>query len=190
MLTETEVNDSTRSRRAAPPGIWSVDPARSNVTFTVKHMLVASVQGRFTEFGGALEITPDGAATAHGTVNAASIDTNEPVRDERIRRSEEFFDVERFPEISYASRHITHADNHIVIVGDLTIRGVTRELELRGQTSDPFRDACGKARITLGLDGEFARSQFGITWNETMDKGGVLLADKVKLKLDISATHI
>jgi polyisoprenoid-binding protein YceI len=190
MLTETNASDSTRNRHAAPAGRWSVDAARSHVTFTVRHMLVASVQGRFTEFGGTLEVTPDGAATARGTVNAGSIDTDEPVRDERMRRSAEFFDVERFPEISYASRHVTLSDNRIVILGDLTLRGITRELELRGQASDPFRDANGKARITLGLRGELDRSRFGITWNETIDKGGVLLGDKVKFKLDISATHI
>src|SRR5208283_5518124 len=100
--------------------------------FTVRHMLVASLQGRFTEFGGTLEIAPDGGATVHGSVNAASIDTNESVRDERLRRSTEFFDVERFPEISYASRHIMHGDDRIVIVGELTLRGITRELKLSG----------------------------------------------------------
>ena len=182
--------DSTRHSRVAPPGIWSVDAASSSVAFAVRHMLVASLQGRFTEFEGTLEVTPDGTATAHGTINAASIDTNEPVRDDRLRCSAEFFDVERFPQISYSSRDIERDDESITIAGDLTIRGITHELRLQGQTRGPVPDATGNPRIALLLRGELDRSQFGMTWNEALDKGGVLLADKVRINLDISARQI
>ena len=188
MLTDTSASDFTRHSLAAASGRWSVDAARSRVTFTVRHMLVANVRGRFTEFGGALEFAADGTVTARGTVEAASIDTGEPVRDERLRHAAEFFDVERFTEISYVSRQITFADQRIVIVGELTLRGVTRELELGGEVSGPVRDGAGTTRITLCLQGVLERSQFGITWNETVDRGGVLLADRVKVRLDISAT--
>ena len=167
--------------------MWSVDPARSSVEFAVRHMLVASLRGRFTDFEGMLEVTPDGTLTAHGTVNAASIDTNEPVRDERLRRSAEFFDVERFPQISYSSRDIARDDDNIAIAGDLTIRGFTRELQLQGRTHGPVPDATGSQRLALRLHGELDRSQFGITWNEALEKGGVLLADKVRINLAISA---
>lgn len=153
-------------------------------------MLVASLQGRFTEFEGTLDVTPDGTATAHGTINAASIDTNEPVRDDRLRCSAEFFDVERFPQISYSSRDIKRDDDSITIAGDLTIRGITHGLQLQGQTRGPVPDATGHPRIALLLRGELDRSQFGITWNEALDKGGVLLADKVRINLDISARQI
>ena len=150
-------------------------------------MVAASFRGRFTDFEGTLEVTADGTATACGTVNAASIDTNEPVRDDRLRRSAEFFDVERFPQISYASRDIERDDHSITIAGDLTIRDITNELRLRCQTRGPVPDATGNLTIVLLLSGELDRNKFGITWNETLDKGGFLLADKVRISLDISA---
>ena len=153
-------------------------------------MLVASLRGRFTKFEGTIEVTPDGRATACGAVDAASIDTNEPVRDDRLRRSEEFFDVERFPQIRYTSREIARDRDSITIVGDLTIRDITHELQLHGQTRDPVHDATGSPTIALLLRGEMDRNHFGITWNETLDKGGVVLADRVRVSLDILARQI
>jgi len=185
----TPASDTALHARVAPTGRWSVDATNSSVEFLVKHMLVASFKGRFTEFEGTLEVMPDGVATAFGKVSAASIDTNESVRDERLRRSAEFFDVERYPEISYSSRRIEPLDSSFRIAGELTMRGITHELDLGGQARGPEREASGKLRIAISLRGELSRSQFGITWNEVLDKGGVLVADKVRISLHISAVQ-
>jgi polyisoprenoid-binding protein YceI len=170
-----------------PAGKWSVDATRSSVAFAVKHMMLAKVNGRFREFNGMLEIG-SGAPRATGAVKSASIDTNEPVRDEHLRRSPDFFDVERYPEISFNSTWIDYLDGgRFHIVGDLTMRSVTREIELDAQLKGTTREAGGDERIELVLRGQFSRRDFGLTWNQVLDTGGALLGDKVKIALEISA---
>src|SRR5271157_4387213 len=115
-----------------PEGKWSVDAARSSVTFAVKHMMLATVKGRFREFDGILE-TGSGALRATGVVEAASIDTKERVRDEHLRSSPDFFDVERYPQISFNSTQIDYLDGErLRILGELSMRGVTVAIELNG----------------------------------------------------------
>ncbi len=175
----------------APAGRWSIDPAQSSVAFAVRHMVVTTLKGRFREFEGVLEVAPTGAAEGFGTVHAASIDTNEPVRDEHLRHSADFFDVEHYPEISFASRQINRLDSsRFRIVGDLTMRGVTHEIELDAQPKAATRDASGNRRIALELHGELNRRQFGFTWNQALETGGVLVADKVRIALEISVVQI
>lgn len=153
--------------------------------------MVTTLKGRFREFEGMLEVPPSGVAEGFGTVNAASIDTSEPVRDEHLRQSADFFDVEHYPEISFASRRINRLDeNRFCIVGDLTMRGVTREIELDAQHRAATRDASGERRIALALHGELNRRQFGLTWNQALEAGGMLVADKVKITCEISAVQI
>jgi polyisoprenoid-binding protein YceI len=177
----------TSGASIVPAGEWSVDTPRSSVAFAVKHMMVAKVTGRFHEFDGTLEIG-SGAPRATGVVKAASINTNEPVRDEHLRRSPDFFDAERFPEITFASTRIDSLDGRrLRVLGDLMMRGVTREIELDAQLNGTRREADGAERIELGLRGELNRSDFGLTWNQALDTGGALLGNKVKIALEISA---
>jgi polyisoprenoid-binding protein YceI len=181
------VVDGTSGASAVPAGKWSVDAPRSSVAFAVKHMLLAKVNGRFRKFDGMLEIGA-GAPRATGVVKAASIDTNESVRDEHLRLSQDFFDVERYPEISFNSTRIDYLDGaRMRIVGELTMRGVTRETELDAQLKRTRREADGDERIALELRGELDRRDFGLTWNQRLDTGGALLGNKVKLALEISA---
>jgi polyisoprenoid-binding protein YceI len=176
------VVDETSGASVVPAGKWSVDASRSSVTFALKHMLLATVKGRFGEFDGMLEVG-SGAPQATGVVKAASIDTSEPVRDEHLRNSPDFFDVERYPEISFNSTRIDYLNGgRLRILGGLTLRGVTVELELNGTR----RDACGDERIELGLRGEVNRRDFGLTWNQALETGGALLGNKVKIGLEIS----
>jgi polyisoprenoid-binding protein YceI len=178
-----------RAERASviPPGRWSVDAPRSSVAFTVKHMMLAKVNGRFGEFGGTLETGSSGPRAA-GVVKAASVDTSESVRDEHLRSSPDFFDVERYPEISFNSTRIDRPnDGRLHIVGELTMRGITREIELDAQLGDTTREPGGAERIELELRGELNRKDFGLTWNQTLETGGALLGNKVKIALDISA---
>jgi polyisoprenoid-binding protein YceI len=170
-----------------PTGTWAVDVQRSNVTFTVKHMLLATVKGRFREFEGTLEVRGDGAS-AKGAVQAASVDTNEPVRDGHLQSSPDFFDVERFPEIGFSSTRIDYlGGRRMRIVGQMTLRGVTREIELDTQLEQVRREADGKEHLELECHGELNRKDFGLTWNQALEAGGALLGNKVKFNLEISA---
>jgi polyisoprenoid-binding protein YceI len=177
------VVDGASGASVVPAGKWSVDAPRSSVAFAVKHMMVATVNGRFREFDGMLEIG-SGAPRATGVVKAASIDTNEPVRDEHLRGSPDFFAVERYPEISFNSTRIDYLDGgRLRILGDLTMRGVTVEIELDGTRLE----AEDNERIELELRGVLNRRDFGLTWNQALETGGALLGNKVKIALEISA---
>jgi polyisoprenoid-binding protein YceI len=181
--------DRASGASAVPAGKWSVDVSRSNVAFAVKHMLLATVHGRFRDFDGMLEIG-SGAPRATGVVKAASIDTNESVRDQHIQHSPDFFDVERYPEISFNSTQVVSLDGgRFRILGDLTMRGVTREIALDAQLSGTRRDAHDGERIELELHGELNRRDFGLTWNQALETGGALLGNKVKIALEISAVR-
>ena len=177
------------SASVVPVGKWSVDAACSSVTFAVKHMMFATVNGRFREFEGILELGPD-APRASGVVQAATIDTGEPVRDEHVRDSPDFFDVGRYPEITFTSTHIDYLDRgRLHIAGELTMRGVTREIKLDGQINHPGPEGPENGRIELTLRGELNRRDFGLTWNQALETGGALLGNKVKVVLEISAVN-
>ena len=180
------VVDETSGASLIDAGTWSVDPRRSSVKFFVKHMIFAKMSGRFREFDGTLWTGTQ--LRAAGVVKAASIDTNESVRDEHLRCSPDFFDVERYPEISFNSTRIDYLDGgRFRIVGALTMRGVTREIKLDAQLGGTRREAGGDERIELALRGELNRRDFGLTWNQVLETGGALLGNKVKIALDISA---
>jgi len=172
-----------------PSGRWSVDASRSSVAFALRHMLLSTVSGRFNEFGGVLETGP-GSPRASGAIKSASIDTGETVRDEHLRSSQDFFDAERYPEISFSSTRIEERGGRLRIAGELTMRGVTRELALDGRLAEGLRrDPDGVERIQLELRGELSRRDFGLTWNQALDTGGALLGNKVKIELEISAAR-
>ena len=171
-----------------PTGTWTVDPAHSKVGFAVKHMGIATVRGEFTQFEGALEIG-DAGVRAHGTVQAASVDTNEPARDAHLR-SADFFDVQTTPEISFESTSIDALDGETFrITGRLTMHGVTRELELRAQVQGVERDPWGNERVGLEVTGRLSRAEYGMRFNQALGSGNLLVADTVALTLDISAVR-
>jgi polyisoprenoid-binding protein YceI len=179
----------TEQRRTiVPAGTWKVDPAHSTVEFAVKHMMIATVKGRFTEFEGTLEVGDDPrGAKAFGTITVASIDTHEAQRDGHLR-SVDFFDAERFPAIRFESKRIEYVEGALFrIVGDLTIRDVSRELDLEAAFQGAGRDPYGDDRVALEIRGEIDRKDFGLTWNQVLETGGFLVGDTVKLAVDISA---
>jgi polyisoprenoid-binding protein YceI len=179
------VVEETSGVSVIPVAKWSVDASRSSVAFALKHMMFATAKGRFREFDGILEVG-SGAQRATGVVKAASIDTNEPVRDQHLRDSPDFFDVERYPEISFNSTWIDYLDDgRLHILGDLTMRGVTVEIQLEGTRHEAGDDE----RIELELRGVLNRRDFGLTWNQALETGGALLGNKVKIALEISAVR-
>lgn len=179
---------AVRSTPFIAAGTWAVDPAHSNVEFSVKHMGIANVRGKFTEFEGTLEVGEDLASSrARGTVKVASIDTNEEERDAHLR-SPDFFDVEQHPEITFESTHVEPIDEESShVYGNLTMHGVTREVKLdvilQGTDTDPW----GNERAGLEAVGTLKRSDFDMKFNQALGSGNALVGDKVKVSLDISA---
>ena len=172
----------------APTGTWTVDAAHSRVGFSVKHLGIATVRGTFTEFEGTLEIGDDlTAAKAYGTVKAASVTTNEKGRDEHLR-SADFFDAENYPEITFESTSIEAIDeDSLKIIGNLTIKDVTNEVELLAELGGTEVDPWGNERVGLEAVGKISRDAFGIKFNIALGSGNVAVGDKVTLNLDVSA---
>jgi polyisoprenoid-binding protein YceI len=171
-----------------PTGTWTVDPAHSKVGFGVKHMGIATVRGEFTDFAGTLEIGDDlSSAKVYGTVKTQSVDTNEPQRDDHLR-SPDFFDAAQFPELRFESTSIEALDDEeFRITGQLTIHGVTNEIVLHAEFQGTDVDPWGNERVGLEVTGQLSRDDYGMKFNQALGSGNVLVADKVKLALDISA---
>ena len=179
---------ATATRTRIPTGTWSVDPTHSRVEFQVKHLGIATVRGHFAEFEGTLEVGDDlASASAHGTVETASVNTSEDGRDEHLR-SPDFFDSEQHPQISYSSTAITPTgEDTFEITGDLTLHGVTRELTLQAEVTGTEQDPWGNDRVGLEVTGQLNRGDYGITFNQALGSGNVMVSDKVKLRIEISA---
>ena len=179
---------SIRTTPVVPTGTWRVDPVHSSVEFAVKHMGIATVRGRFTEFEGTLEVGQDlASSSAYGTVKVASITTGEEQRDQHLR-SPDFFDAENYPEITFESTRIEAIDDESSrVTGNLTMHGVTREVKLdvvmQGTDTDPW----GNERVGLEVTGRINRGDWGMTFNQALGSGNLLVGEKVTLNLDISA---
>ncbi|MFM8856033.1 MAG: YceI family protein [Actinomycetota bacterium] len=169
------------------PGTWNVDPSHSGLNFTVKHLMVSKVRGRFASFSGTLNIAADplqSSVTAQAEV--ASVTTGDTGRDEHLR-SGDFFEAEKFPSISFASTKIEADGDDFVLHADLTIKGVTKnvkfDLEFDGVGKDPW----GNTKAGFSAEAEINRKDFGLEWNAALETGGVLVGEKVKIQLDIQA---
>lgn len=169
-----------------PTGTWKIDSVHSSVEFQVKHLGIATVKGQFREFEGTLEVDPEGAR-AYGTVKVESIDTGEPQRDEHLR-SADFFEVATHPEINFRSTAIRPAgEDDYEIDGDLQIHGVSRDITLRATLEGTETDPQGNDRVGLSASAQINRSDFDMKFNAALGSGNMLVSDKVKILLDISA---
>ena len=169
-----------------PTGAWKVDPVHSSVEFHVKHLGIATVKGQFTDFEGTLEIGEDGAR-ASGSVEVASVDTREPQRDAHLR-SADFFEVDSFPRIEFASTAIRPLDeDEFEIDADLTIHGVTRPVTLKATFEGAETDPQGNERVGVSASAQINRGEFGIKFNAALGSGNVVVSDRVKILVDISA---
>jgi polyisoprenoid-binding protein YceI len=176
---------ATLTKTSIPTGTWAVDTAHSKIGFAVKHMGVATVRGEFNEFEGTLEVGDE--AHASGTIQVASVDTNQEQRDEHLR-SADFFDAELYPEISFTSTSIEAVDEDTFkIVGDLTLHGVTNEVELEAELGGVETGPKGEERIGLEVTGQLSRREYEMRFNAALGSGNAVVADKVKLVLDIAA---
>jgi len=167
---------------------FSIDPAHSEVGFTIRH-LVSNVRGRFNDFSGKINMDTKNlpASSVDFHVKATSIDTAVPDRDKHLR-SADFFDVEKFPEISFKSKSIkaTGKDSYAV-TGAFTMHGVTKEITLPVTFNGTAKDPWGGQRAGFSTETTINRKDYGIVWNKALDSGGVLVGEKVELTLEIEA---
>ena len=171
-------------------GTYDIDPAHSSLEFAAKHAMVTTVRGRFSDFDGVIRI--DGAnpenSSAEVRIRVDSLDSRSGQRDEHLR-SADFFDIERHPEITFTSTRAARGkrDGEYVLWGDLAIKGVTREVELSLDYTGAATDPWGGQRV--GFEGATTvnRKDWGLNWNVALEAGGILVSEKVKLKLDIAA---
>ncbi len=165
---------------------WTMDPTHSSVEFAVKHMMISTVRGRFRKFGLTADVDPAdlSKSKAEITIDVDSIDTREDGRDQHLR-SADFFDVANHPTINFVSKRVeTKGEGEVRIVGDLTIRGVTKEVSLKGEVSGPQKDPWGGIRMGLSAEGQINRKDFGLTWNAALETGGFVVSDNVKMVIE------
>jgi polyisoprenoid-binding protein YceI len=168
-------------------GTWDIDPVHSEVGFSVRHLMVSKVRGRFTRFEGSFVTAPDPLeSSADATIDMTSIDTNDPTRDDDLR-SKNFFEVDQYPQMSYRSTGVRVHGDRFVLDGELTARGVTRPVPLQVEPNGFGADPFGNTRSGFTATGSLNRSEFGMTFNMPLDGGGVIVADRIDVTIEVEA---
>ncbi|TAN22581.1 MAG: YceI family protein [Actinomycetota bacterium] len=173
------------SELSIEPGVWNIDHAHSAIEFTARHLVVTKVRGSFSSFTASIDVAEDiTQSKISAEIDVASVSTGENDRDAHLK-SADFFDVEKFPKITFVSTSIAPKGDHYALTGDLTIHGTTRsitlDLEFNGVTKDPW----GNIKSGYTATGELSRKDFGMEWNAPLEGTGVLVSDKIQLSLEI-----
>jgi polyisoprenoid-binding protein YceI len=183
-LTSTSTETAIPGYEAAT---WNIDPVHSEVGFSVRHMMVSKVRGRFTKFSGQLVTAEDPAnSSVAAEIDLSSIDTGQEQRDAHIR-SADFFEVETYPTMTYKSTGVRVEDGEYILDGELTLKGVTRSVPLHLELNGFGPDAYGGTRAGFTATGEINRRDFNVNFTAPMQNGGVVVADKIQLQLEIEA---
>ena len=168
---------------------WQVDAAHSTVSFSVRHMVISKVKGKFAKWTAKLDLDTANlaAASVEVEIDAASIDTGVADRDAHLR-SADFFDTAKYPTLTYKSRSVTAAGaDKLQVVGDLTLHGVTREVALAVEVGGQGKDPWGNVRAGFTAKGSLNRKEFGLGWNQALETGGVLVAEKIDIEIELQA---
>lgn len=188
--------DSTTVTADAGPaleaGVYLIDPAHSEVGFGVTHLGISTVDGTFSDVTGTLTV-PEGGGLAdlrtEATVQAASVDTRNADRDDHLRTAD-FFDVAQFPTLTFRSTGMEPlGGGRFRLAGDLTMHGVTKPVTLDGEYSGAATDGYGNRKVGFSAEGTILRSEWGLTWNQAIEAGGVVVSDEVELRLDVQAAR-
>ena len=173
---------------SALAGSWDIDPSHTRIGFSARHAMVTKVRGAFNDVSGYVHINPEDPTDAQVEIRVqlASIDTRNEQRDEHLR-SADFFDIEHHPEMVYTASGIDEVDeDNYVVVGELTLRGITRPLTIPLAMVGLERDQTGALRAGLEGTRRIARREWDISWNTPLDSGGVLVSDKITLEFELS----
>ena len=167
---------------------WTIDPTHAEIGFSVRHLMISTVRGRFAGISGTVTVDEQNPRNSKVdvTIDATSIDTRQEMRDNHLR-SPDFFDVAKFPNLHFVSKRIEGDPRRgdFRLVGDLTIRDVTREVELKAALEGETKDPWGNERAGFSASGKINRTDFGLHWNQALETGGVVVSDEVKLSLDV-----
>jgi polyisoprenoid-binding protein YceI len=166
---------------------WNIDTSHSGINFSVRHMVVSKVRGRFAKFAGVIDLNEDDLTHSRleVTIDAASIDTGTPERDAHLR-SADFFDAEAFPTLRYRSRRIEAlSGDRYRVIGDLTIRDVTREVPLEVEYGGRAVDPWGNERAGFSARASLERKEFGLAWNQVLEAGGLLVGERVDIDVEL-----
>jgi polyisoprenoid-binding protein YceI len=179
--------ESIVKRNDAGLGVWKIDPAHTSAHFMVKHMMVSNVRGDFSKVSGTANY--DGKALSNSSVSAVidanSINTNEPDRDKHLK-SADFFDVAKYPTISFKSTKVEPDANGFKIIGDLTMHGITKSVTLTAEPlPPPIKDPYGNLRIGTEATAKVNRKDFGLSFDQNLDNGGALVGDNVDITIDV-----
>ncbi len=167
---------------------WNVDPAHSNATFAIKHMMVSTVRGSFSGLKGTVDYDPNNldGAKVNLTIDATTVDTREERRDQDLK-SPNFFDVAKYPAITFASKRVVpESAGKFKLIGDMTMHGVTKEVtfDVEGPAT-PIKDAKGNLHTGATATTTLNRKDFGLVWNKTLDGGGVMVGDEVAITVEV-----
>lgn len=166
------------------PGTWTIDPAHTDIDFSVRHLAIAKVKGGFGEFAGTIVVPENIEDTkVEVTIQVASISTQQPQRDGHLRTSD-FFDADNFPTITFVSTSLTFDGSDFTLTGDLTLRGVTKSISLKGEFGGVTLDAYGNTKAGFEASTTINRKDYGVMWNAPTEAGGLTLGDDVKIIVD------
>jgi polyisoprenoid-binding protein YceI len=170
---------------------WKLDPSHTIAEFSAKHLMITTVKGRITDIEGIIYTDEKDLknSSVEATLRAVSLDTRTDQRDQHLR-SADFLDVEKYPEIRFRSTRIQGDKQSFKLTGDLTIRDVTKpitlDVEFEGQTKDPW----GGERVGFSANGKIDRREFGLTWNQALEAGGVVVGNDIKISLEVEAVRV
>ncbi len=184
------VTRSVEGTELPAAGTYAVDASHTHVGFSVRHAMVSRTKGRFADVAGEIVIAEDPVeSSVEVTIGTGSIDTRDERRDEHLR-SPDFLDTEAHPTMHYRSRSVRPAgEGRWIVEGDLSVRGVTRPLALAVAFEGGAKDPWGGERIGFTADAELDREDFGLTWNQVLETGGVLVGKKVRIELEAEAVR-
>ena len=165
---------------------WNVDPDHSTIEFRVTHMVVSKTTGHFADYQGFIDMDAEAGTVKaiEATIKTASVNTKHEKRDAHLRNPD-FFDVEKYPTMTYRLRHYKKTADGYEAVGELTLRGVTKDITLTGNFNGVAKDPWGNLRAGFNAEGRLNRKDFGMVWSKTLDGGGLVVGDEVLIKLDI-----
>jgi polyisoprenoid-binding protein YceI len=165
---------------------WAIDLTHSQITFAVKHLGISTVRGTFDRFDGTIDEDNGTVNGAHLTIDVASLNTGTAQRDDHLR-SGDFFDVANHPTATFVLKESTRTGNELTAIGDLTIRGITKPVTLTGEIGGPAKDPWGNTKVSATLSTKLPRKEWGLTWNATLETGGLLVSEDVKLDIELQA---